>query len=268
MSLAASLVFGECKNATPGINVWDNRNGPGGACNTSRSLTHSLDSTKEGLPSMVPKLCSIPDCSRPHKGHGLCNMHLIRQRNTGTTDSFIRSQEDRFWEKVNKRGSVPAGRPELGRCWEWTAATNDHGYGVLRPAGQRSGPNVKAHRYSAELAGMDIDGRHVLHSCDNPPCVNPAHLRPGTDAANMADAKERDRIPLGSERANARLVESQVSEIKQRLAAGERQKDMAPDYGVCPGTIGAIARGVTWRHVTPPAARDLVACMAETLVSA
>lgn len=249
MSLTEVLVLGERKNTTPGINVWDNKSEASNRANGYRPLTRSLDSTKEGLPSMVPKLCSIPDCSRRHKGRGLCNMHLIRRRKTGTTDSFVRSQEERFWEKVNKLGSVPAGRPELGRCWEWTAATNDHGYGVLRPAGQRSGPTVKAHRYSAELAGMDINGRHVLHACDNPPCVNPAHLRPGTDAANMADALERDRIPLGSERANARLIESQVAEIKQRLAAGARQKDLAPAYGVCPGTIGAIARGTTWRHV-------------------
>lgn len=248
--------------------MWDNRNGPGGACNTSRSLTRSLGLSRRGLPSMVPKICSIDACERPHKGHGLCNMHLIRQRRTGTTDTFVRSQEERFWEKVNKRGAVPAGRPELGRCWEWTAATNEHGYGVMRPAGKRSGPSVKAHRYSAELAGMDIDGRHVLHSCDNPPCINPAHLRPGTDAANMADAKDRDRIPLGSERANAKLNETQVADIKRRLVSGERHKDIAPTYGVHRGTVGAIARGETWRHVTPPAARDLVACMAETLVNA
>ncbi len=195
-------------------------------------------------------ICSIPECGRHPKGHGLCNMHLIRKRKTGTTDSPVRSQEDRFWEKVNKRGSVPAGRPELGRCWEWMAATNDHGYGVLRPAGKRCGPGVKAHRYSAELAGMDIKGRHVLHSCDNPPCVNPAHLRPGTDGTNMADAIERDRLPRGSERPNARLTEPQVVTIKVLLADGGMHKDIARRFGVHRSTITMINTGKTWTHVT------------------
>lgn len=89
------------------------------------------------------RLCTIPGCGRKHKGHGLCNMHLIRQRNTGTTDSFVRSQEERFWDKVDQRG------PD--ECWEWTGALTSTGYGALRPAGQRCGPVVKAHRYSAEL---------------------------------------------------------------------------------------------------------------------
>ena len=186
--------------------------------------------------------CSIDGCGRPHKGHGLCNMHLIRKRKTGTTDSFVRSQEERFWEKVDRRG------PD--ECWEWTAATNDRGYGVMRPAGQRSGPTVKAHRYSAELAGMDIDGRHVLHSCDNPPCVNPSHLRPGTDAENMGDAKERERVPRGSRRPESRLTESQVRDIKRLLADGAMHKDIAARYGVNRATITMINTGKTWTHVT------------------
>lgn len=193
--------------------------------------------------------CSIDDCDRPHKGHGLCNMHLTRQRKHGTTESPIRSQEERFWEKVNKDGPVPKGHPDLGPCWVWTAATNDHGYGVLRPTGYRSGPPIKAHRYSAELSGMDIAGRHVLHSCDNPPCVNPSHLRPGNDAANMQDALERDRIPLGSRRANARFTEAEVVDIKTMLANGVMHKDIALRYGVNRATITMINTGKTWRHV-------------------
>lgn len=211
---------------------------------------------------MTSKTCTIPSCGRPHKGRGLCNMHLMRLRKTGKTDSPVRSQEERFWEKVDKRGPDD--------CWLWTKATNDAGYGVLRPAGQRTGPAIRAHRYSAELAGMDIVGRQVLHSCDNPPCVNPAHLRPGTNAENSEDAVGRGRIPLGSQRPNSRLTEQEVADIKTMLANGTMHKDIAAQYGVNRATITMINTGKSWRHVQPnavcpPNARDLGMIAAESL---
>lgn len=189
--------------------------------------------------------CSVADCTRPHKGRGLCDMHLQRLRRTGTTASPVRSEEERFWAKVDRRG------PD--ECWNWTAATNDAGYGVLRPAGRRSGPALRAHRYSATLAGMDVDGLHVLHSCDNRRCVNPAHLRPGTDADNMADAIDRDRIHRGEARTEARLTDAQVSTVKTMLAAGELHKVIAAQFGVNRATITMINTGRTWTHVPWPA---------------
>lgn len=185
---------------------------------------------------MPKRTCSLPECDRIHKGHGLCDMHLGRLRRTGTTDSPIKSQEQRFWEKVDKRG------PD--ECWPWTAALTSTGYGALRPEGRRVGPVVKAHRYSAQLAGMDIDGKHVLHSCDNPPCVNPAHLRPGTDADNMADLKERGRH-VG----NRKLTADAVRAIRRRLASGDLHRVIAEDFGVSRPTISVIAEGKAWREV-------------------
>ena len=91
------------------------------------------------------------------------------------------SLESRFWSKVRKLGP--------GDCWPWLAATNEHGYGVMRPEG--TGPTVKAHRVSALLDGRDPAGRVVLHSCDNPPCVNPAHLVVG----DQADIIEYHAVP-------------------------------------------------------------------------
>lgn len=204
------------------------------------------------------RVCDVQDCSRPHKGRGLCDMHIQRLRRTGTVASPIRSQEERFWAKVDRRGPR--------ECWLWTGALNEAGYGVLRPAGQRSGPGVKAHRYSAELAGMQIDGKFVLHSCDTPACVNPAHLRPGTAADNCRDMFERRREPRG-ERRSKNLTDAKVIEIRQRRAAGEMQKDLAAEFGVSRTNIHHIVRGKTWTHlpVTPPAARDLVATVVEAL---
>ena len=61
------------------------------------------------------------------------------------------SLESRFWSKVRKLGPDD--------CWPWLAATNEHGYGVMRPEGRRIGPTVKAHRVSALLDGRDPAGR-------------------------------------------------------------------------------------------------------------
>lgn len=87
----------------------------------------------------------------------------------------------RFWEKV---------RVTQSGCWEWQNATNGRGYGrygheeKVRPA------HVVAYTV---LIGPVPAGLFVLHSCDNPPCVNPGHLRADTHAANMRDREERDR---------------------------------------------------------------------------
>lgn len=189
------------------------------------------------------KLCTVTGCSRPHKGHGLCDMHIQRLRRTGTTDSPVKTLAERFWTKVDRRG------PD--ECWEWTGARKEGGYGVMRPAGRRTGPTVKAHRVSAELAGMDIDGMAVLHSCDNPPCVNPAHLRPGTLAENSRDMADRDRSNHGSRNHLAKLTELEVAVIKRRILNGEMHRDIAAEYGVSRTTVTHIASGTTWRRVDP-----------------
>jgi|ERR1035438_1633851 hypothetical protein len=95
-------------------------------------------------------------------------------------------REESFWKKVNIRGS--------DECWEWLAGTNKAGYGTFE--GKRDGKTRKAHRIAYEfLIGPIPKGLHLLHSCDNPPCVNPAHLRPGSPKDNGRDCVERGRHP-------------------------------------------------------------------------
>ena len=189
------------------------------------------------------RVCSVADCGKPHRRNGLCDTHDQRMKRTGTTDAPARKTlADRFWEKVDRRS------PD--ECWPWTAATNEHGYGVMRPMGRRSGPTIKAHRVSLMLAGVEVGDLVVRHSCDNPPCVNPAHLSVGTKADNSADMVSRDRHARGSRSGTSKLTERQVVEIRARQAAGELHRVLAAEYGVSRTTITQIVSGKTWRHVS------------------
>jgi hypothetical protein len=96
-----------------------------------------------------------------------------------------------FWSKVDQSGGPDA-------CWPWIAGCNEWGYGCLGirlPAPLRQVIHLLAHRVAWAISNnAEIpEGLGVLHSCDNPPCCNPRHLRPGTDAMNGADKAERNR---------------------------------------------------------------------------
>lgn len=151
------------------------------------------------------------------------------------------SLESRFWSKVEKRG--PA------ECWPWTGARNEHGYGVMRPEGRRSGPTIKAHRVAVTLDGRDPAGLCVLHRCDNPRCVNPAHLFLGTKADNTQDMIAKRRGLVGQRNGQAKLTDAQAAEIRRRRLAGERRDVLAAEFNVSGASITRIANREGWRHV-------------------
>ena len=92
----------------------------------------------------------------------------------------------RFWARVEVASD--------DECWPWTGGRMTKGYGVFFP---RKGKAMGAHRFSWELHnGVEIPDRmQVMHSCDNPPCVNPAHLSVGTSGDNNADKSAKGRNP-------------------------------------------------------------------------
>jgi len=94
-----------------------------------------------------------------------------------------KTPEERFWEKINVRGDDD--------CWEWGAGTDKDGYGQFKVLGKQ----VKAHRFSWEMYNNQKipNGLLVMHSCDNPSCVNPSHLDVGTIFDNIKDMDEKGR---------------------------------------------------------------------------
>jgi len=144
----------------------------------------------------------------------------------------------RFWTHVHRTDG----------CWLWTAATNSDGYGLWHIAGK----TVQAHRASyAYTKGPIPKGLHVLHSCDNPTCVNPAHLSLGTNQTNVDDSVSKGRNCRGTRNGNSKLTEDQVRQIRARYAAGESYPDLGIAFGVTSVLIGQIVRNKIWKHVNP-----------------
>ena len=87
-----------------------------------------------------------------------------------------------FWK------SVDMGGPD--ECWDWQRAKTTAGYGSLVFNGNKTYSHRVAHE---SINGPITDSLHVLHSCDNPACCNPAHLSLGTNQDNIADSVRKGR---------------------------------------------------------------------------
>jgi hypothetical protein len=114
-----------------------------------------------------------------------------------------------FWSRV-KRG-------EPDECWPWLGAKNKDGYGYFK----RQQKLFAAHREAFTITtGEDITGKHVCHTCDNPPCCNPAHLFSGTKTDNMRDAAKKKRLAMPTRKCiNAAVIGRNKQRARQRALA-------------------------------------------------
>jgi hypothetical protein len=158
-----------------------------------------------------------------------------------------RPLSERFWEKVDVRG------PD--ECWPWKAATNGHGYGTIgTKLGTSLAPRVCWILVNGPIPpGEGYHGTCVLHRCDNPPCVNPAHLFLGTNDDNMRDKAEKGRVvtnpTYGEEHHSAKLTDEQVLEIRAHPEI--TGLEFCRRFGVSPMAVSYIRNGKTWKHLLP-----------------
>lgn len=161
-----------------------------------------------------------------------------------------RSGEQRTWDRFDAKVMLIP----FSDCHYWTGAQASHGYGDFKINGRRQ----RAHRVAYERHhGPIAEGLVVRHRCDQPMCVNPAHLSLGTQADNMRDAAERNRMPSGDRHHNARLSDAEVEQVLALAASGEQTGAIATRFNVSRALVSTLRHGAANRssHVSKPTGR-------------
>jgi hypothetical protein len=143
--------------------------------------------------------------------------------------------QERFEQRVVRGG------PD--ECWRWMGAVDTEGYGRLTVKGGR----YRAHRVALSLATPPASpDLHACHHCDNPGCVNPAHLFWGTNTDNMRDktAKGRNISPFP-----VKLTEDDVRHIRRLYADGAFIRALGRQFGVTARNISQVVKRQTWKDV-------------------
>jgi hypothetical protein len=193
-------------------------------------LAHALLHRCHRISGSVVRVASLPPIE-PHPDSNYVRL--------ATSKSYRERQEKVAWLEALSAEHDGEG------CREWPWAKTADGYGIIRWDGrsQRVGHVVLA------LAGRPRRGLDQLHSCDNPPCCAPWHLRWGTDLDNTRDAISRGRrvASPGSRNGLAKLTEADVLVIRS-AGCEVTTRSLALEYGVHETTLGKIRNGKTWRQ--------------------
>lgn len=206
----------------------------GGACDTPVATHFRRLYRRHSSVSKPKSNATCIDCGVPilnTKGTGLCRacgrVRFGRTRRLGASG---------FWERVSGTNT-----PES--CWEWTGPVSADGYGIVERETD-DGHFNRAHRFAYYLThGVIPPGMCVCHRCDNPRCVNPAHLFLGSARENNADRARKGRtgVNRGEAHHNAKFADAEVPRIWARLLAGESQASIAREYGVTKTLICDLA---------------------------
>ena len=136
-------------------------------------------------------------------------------------------------------------------CILWTRYRDRKGYGVADMCGH----SYKVHRAVYQIFVGELQPKKfVIHTCDNPSCINPTHLRLGTPKDNSTDMVNKRRSATGEQHGRAKLTWGQVQEIRRIYLRRNRQRNgtaLGKRYGVSFSTINGIIRGELWKVLTP-----------------
>jgi hypothetical protein len=137
-------------------------------------------------------------------------------------------------------------------CWQWLGNVK-HGEGralVTRKQRKLYASRVFYEHYCAPIP----DGMVVCHRCDNPGCVNPAHLFLGTQADNLRDMARKGRrkgirSAFGEASGQARLSEADVRVAREMAHEGRPQQDIAERLGIAQSSVSRIVNRKNWTHI-------------------
>lgn len=186
--------------------------------------------------------------SKPNVSCASCGVPLYREPSK-------QKRQTRFYCSARCRRRFAGRRRELAlarlgqefgkdACWPWPGATDRNGYPYLWSKGKTG----RAHRISYEtFIGAIPGGMCVLHSCDNRRCVNPHHLFVGTHQDNQRDKVTKDRQARGRQINTCKLTPAKVIALRMRATLGERQKQLASEYGITLNHCCAIVNRRAWR---------------------
>jgi hypothetical protein len=161
-------------------------------------------------------------CSNSGFCSGDCSFRIIRN-----VERIIMAMKENIHYKINNKTG----------CHEWLRATLGRGYGQLWYKGEK----YLAHRLSYKINKGDIGDYHVLHTCDNPKCINPDHLWLGTNTDNMNDKIKKGRVVKGENHPQAKLTDRQIKTLKSLYSTGEFfQKDLGIIFGIVQSQVSAL----------------------------
>lgn len=179
-------------------------------------------------------------------------------KNSVLIDTMSRKDIERFEAKFISCG--------VNSCWNWKSRKNTSGYGSLTVKRK----SVLAHIISYVLYNGPLKGLNVLHTCDNPSCVNPAHLFLGTMGDNMRDMVQKRRhgsvskpesVPRGDKHycymspekhvrgeshGMAKLTKYLVDSIRYRHQKGDSVAELSRESGVSSSQIYRIINFESW----------------------
>lgn len=181
-------------------------------------------------------------CGRTLKNHHGLHKHVHAMHKIRAVEYYAQFPKQ-LQQRLRMHVEEQLIRPDLkiGKCWVWMGLRDpEAGYGRIRVAGLNT---CAAHRISYHAYVRPLkDDEVLLHGCDNPACIRPAHLTPGT-----VDGNNKDRAWKG--RSARVLSDEQVIEIKERLSWGWSLNKIHQELGHSIGCLANIRDGRSFAHV-------------------